>query len=212
MDEKGIIKYQCRWIEDDPLPPGMIVQINRWRDRLYRKGWIGAYENGVGFGNLSVRIADSRRFIISGSGTGRLNALDVRHYTTVLEVDHVRNALTCQGPIRASSESMTHAAVYLSAPMINAIIHTHHLELWETLIDRIPTTSRSAEYGTSEMVREVLRLFQETDVGKKKIFVMGGHEEGIITFGRDLKEAGDVLLNFSGESKIPCGQPTPDSA
>lgn len=211
MDEKGIIKYRCRWIEEEPLSPEMIVHINRWRERLYLLGWIGAYENGIGFGNISIRVPDSNRFIITGSGTGRLPVLDVRHYTLVVEVDLDRNTLTCRGPIKASSESMTHAAVYLSSPEINAVIHTHHLELWEALLDRIPTTSRSAEYGTPEMAREVLRLFGETDVGRKKIFVMGGHEEGIMTIGRDLKEAGDFLLKFSKESKSLRSQPSQDS-
>lgn len=211
MDEKGIIKFQCRWIEGDPFPQERIDHINRWRDRLYRLGWIGAYENGIGFGNISIRLPDSSRFIITGSGTGRLKVLDVRHYTLVEEVDLARNTLTCRGPIKASSESMTHAAVYLSATRINAVIHTHQLELWKRLMDRMPTTSRSAEYGTPEMAREVFRLFRETDLVEKKIFVMGGHEEGIMTFGRDLKEAGDILLKFSEESKSLRSQPAQDS-
>jgi hypothetical protein len=41
---------------------------------------------------------------------------------------------------------------------------------------------------------------KETDVKYKNIFVMGGHEEGIITFGRNLNEAGKTLLNHFSKS------------
>jgi hypothetical protein len=44
------------------------------------------------------------------------------------------------------------------------------------------------------MAREVTRLFEVTDVQSRKIFVMAGHEGGIITFGKDLEEALTVLM------------------
>jgi hypothetical protein len=37
-------------------------------------------------------------------------------------------------------------------------------------------------------------LFAETALSEEKILVMGGHPEGIISFGNDLEEAGQVLL------------------
>ena len=69
-------------------------------------------------------------------------------------------------------------------------------QLWERLINKIPTTSPEAEYGTPEIARDIIRLFKETDVKEKKILVMGGHKEGIISFGKDLDEAGNVLLSY----------------
>ena len=79
---------------------------------------------------------------------------------------------------------------------IQAIIHIHNLELWNQLMDKVPTTKKEVPYGTPEMAKEVFRLFQETNVKEEKIIVMAGHDEGIIAFGKDLDEAGSVLLNF----------------
>ena len=33
---------------------------------------IGAYENGVGFGNISMRIKGGHQFVITGSATGEI--------------------------------------------------------------------------------------------------------------------------------------------
>ncbi len=44
------------------------------------------------------------------------------------------------------------------------------------------------------MAYEVTRLFEVTDVQSRKIFVMAGHEGGIIAFGKDLEVAFVVLL------------------
>jgi hypothetical protein len=39
------------------------------------------------------------------------------------------------------------------------------------------------------MGREVRRLFETTDLRERKIFIMGGHPEGFVTFGANLSEA-----------------------
>jgi len=51
------------------------------------------------------------------------------------------------------------------------------------------------------MVKEVTRLFSETDVLKKRIFSMAGHEDGIISFGKTAEEAGKVMLNYLARSQ-----------
>ena len=66
----------------------------------------------------------------------------------------------------------------------------------EKLLELVPSTSKDVEFGTPEMAREIIRLFRETDVLEKKILVMGGHKDGIITFGKDLDEAGGYLLAY----------------
>ena len=45
------------------------------------------------------------------------------------------------------------------------------------------------------MSDEVRRLFRETDVRQRRLFSMGGHEDGLVSFGRTAEEAGTVLLN-----------------
>jgi len=191
MDE-GYIKFKCRWIKTNPVPLERLLEINKWRNKLYDLGLIGVYDNGIGFGNISIRAKNN--FIITGSATGNLKRLNENHYSLVKKYNFMENSLTCEGPVKASSESLSHAAVYESSPETNAVIHIHNPEMWKKSLGKLPTTSKNAEYGTPEMADEIKRLFAETDVNKKKILVMGGHKEGIISFGKDLNEAGSILL------------------
>lgn len=199
MDE-GYIKFNCRWIKADAVEFEGFQEINRWRNRLHQLGLIGMYPNKVGFGNISLRVGGSRQFYITGSATGGLEELSEAHYTEVTDFNFLANSLTCFGPIKASSESLTHAAVYLAEPEVHAVIHVHHLKSWQTLLNQIPTTSCDVAYGTPEMSQEILRLFKETDLKDKQVLVMGGHSEGIISFGRNMEEAGRALLELIVEN------------
>jgi ribulose-5-phosphate 4-epimerase/fuculose-1-phosphate aldolase len=105
------------------------------------------------------------------------------------------NSVVCEGRIDASSESMTHAAVYACAPDARAVIHIHSGRHWVSLLDKIPTTSKSAAYGTPEMAREIKRLFDETDFREIRVMVMAGHDEGILSYGTNLDQAGRRLLD-----------------
>jgi L-ribulose-5-phosphate 4-epimerase len=193
MDE-GYIKFNCCWIKAAPLSQHSLTAINWWRDQLFALGLIGVYPDGVGFGNISMRFRGNT-FIITGSATGALQKLDGRHFVLVSGYNLAQNSLVCNGPIQASSESLSHAAVYESSPETRAVIHVHQLGLWKKLIHNVPTTSPEVFYGTPEMAYEIKRLFRETPVEKEKILVMGGHREGIIAFGASLEEAGEVLLS-----------------
>lgn len=194
MDEKGYIKYNCHWVKEKPLKSPLIEELNIWRDKLYLLKLIGAYPNGIGFGNISIRL-DGHTFLITGSATGHIKQLTAMHYTKVTSFNFEKNTLTCHGPIQASSESLTHAAVYALSTDINAVIHIHSKFLWDKLLRVIPTTSPSVEYGTPQMAFEIGRLFQETDLNTKRILVMAGHEEGIIAFGENLDDAGELILS-----------------
>jgi ribulose-5-phosphate 4-epimerase/fuculose-1-phosphate aldolase len=195
MPSEGYVKFNCEWIKAEPMSSKELVDLNKWRDKLYKLGLIGAYSTGIGFGNISIRVPESNSFIITGTATGNLSKLDNEHYTKVVKFDVEKNSLTCAGPIKASSESLSHAIIYKVDASVGAVIHIHNKEFWQRILDVIPTTSRDIEYGTPEMAKEIERLFGETDVKERKILAMGGHEEGIISFGKDLEEAGTVLLN-----------------
>jgi len=195
MQDEGYIKFQCNWEKGPPPAAEFIDKLNHWRDLLFEKKLIGAYPDGIGYGNISIRFK-ANQFIISGSATGHLSELTSAHYSLVTDFDTDYNQLTCEGPIKASSESMSHGIIYQLDQKVNAVIHVHHLDLWEKLIDFVPTTSPDVAYGTPEMANEIQRLFYETDLPKKKIFVMAGHEEGIFTFGKDMEEAGEVLREY----------------
>ena len=60
----------------------------------------------------------------------------------------------------------------------------------------IPLTSLDIEYGTSELAIEIKRLFKEENLLEKKVLVIGGHQDGIITFGETPDEAGTKILDL----------------
>ena len=196
MIDEGYIKYQCHWQNSPIITFNEIKELNQWRDKLYQLNLIGQYDNGVGFGNISIRDRQPEYFIISGTQTGGITHLTPEHYTKVIEFDWQKNSVSCLGSIKASSETLTHAALYVANPEIKAVIHVHHLSLWQRLINKVPTTDINCAYGTPEMAQEIIRLSQEEETRKLKIIVMSGHQEGIITFGRSLTEAGNILLGY----------------
>ena len=197
MIDEGYIKYQCNWLKSIAISREIFVKLNPWRDKLYQLGLIGEYENGIGFGNLSIRNPKNpQQFIITGTHTGSLATLSEQHYTTVTDFNWQENWVTCCGSIQASSEALTHGAIYVADPEINAVIHVHHGELWRKLMDKVPTTHRNCAYGTPEMAQEIIRLCKNNQLKNTKIIVMSGHEEGIISFGKNLDEAGEILLNY----------------
>jgi len=193
MKETGVIKFNCNWIKEKALNNNLLVDLNFWRNRMFALGLIGVYADGIGYGNISIRL-QGNQFIITGSATGKFKKLTSEHYTKVVDYDVEKNSLTAVGPIIASSESLTHAVLYEYDKNINAVIHIHNLALWQKLMNKIPTTNKNVEYGTPAMAKEIIRLFDSTNLKNQKMLVMAGHEEGIISFGKDLNEAGNLLL------------------
>ncbi len=197
IKDEGVIKFHCQWTKTGSLTQGRIENLNLARNRLYDLGFIGVDDDGIGFGNISIRNGKGNQFIISGTQTGGIPRLHAAHYTRVTGFDLAQNSVTCEGPIQASSESLTHAMLYGLSGEIQAVIHIHHRDLWARLLNKVPTTSKAVPYGTPEMALEVKRLFKEAKLDEKKIFVMAGHEEGIVAFGKKLDEAGQILLNLA---------------
>jgi L-ribulose-5-phosphate 4-epimerase len=193
MKDEGVIKYQCNWIPGDPLTPGLISELNSWRNTLYDLKLIGVTEDGIGYGNISIRYRGNE-FIISGSGTGCFPRLDERHYALVMQADFESNSISSAGPLPPSSESLTHAMIYRCDKNVNAVIHVHQFELWEQLLANLPHTQKEVSYGTVEMAHEIQRLFSDENLAENRIFAMGGHYTGVIAFGQTLDEAGNLLL------------------
>ena len=193
MSETGSVKFKCEQVRLEISRFAGFAELNRYRRKLLALGMIGVDASGVGFGNLSIRDGATAQFYITGSATGRIPELMPADYARVVAYDFARNWLQCEGSTIASSESLTHAAVYESDPTARAVIHCHDLKLWAALLDKAPTTPKRVEYGTPEMAYAVRRLFEGTDVEKRKIFVMAAHDGGLVTFGRNLKDAFGIL-------------------
>ena len=192
-DEKGYIQFRCDWEPGEPPAALHAAPLAEWRNRLHAFGLIGVYPDGIGYGNLSARLPGGN-FIISGTATGGVPAIGPEHITAVTAYEIAANWLRCRGPVQASSESLSHAAVYESDSAIAALIHVHHLGLWERLRGVIPTTDPAAEAGTPEMAWAITELLRDQTARDRGLFVMGGHREGLIAFGTTLDEAGEALL------------------
>ena len=211
MQEEGVIKFDLRFTEHTPVSLDPFAGLNRWRSILWERTLIGqdpARYGGYGFGNVSQRLAHSpdhqgqRAFLISGSQTGHLSTLHEQHYAVVSHYDPLKNSVTAYGPIRPSSESLSHGMVYDQSCDIRVVLHVHSPAIWQAADElRLPVTAARVAYGTPAMALEVDRLFSETRVAQQQIFAMGGHEDGIVSFGRHAEEAGMILLDMLEQSR-----------
>jgi hypothetical protein len=85
---------------------------------------------------------------------------------------------------------------------IRIVLHVHSPDIWLAADSLgIPVTDSAVPYGTPQMAAEVQRLFKETDVHEQKIFSMGGHEDGVVSFGTSAEEAGEILLRTLDASR-----------
>jgi L-ribulose-5-phosphate 4-epimerase len=198
------IKFSCERVAAE-IPSGLrrgydgqafggLAKLNAYRRKLLDLGLIGVDPNGIGFGNLSAKDGATDNFYITGSATGGIHELTLADCAKVVACDFERNRVRYEGSALPSSESLTHAAIYESDANAGAVIHCHDSKLWAAILNEAPTTSKAADYGTPEMANEIRQIFTRTDVQRRKIIVMAGHEAGILTFGKDLEEAFAVLM------------------
>lgn len=205
VQQEGVIKFELEFRPALPLPAAALREINAWRKVLYLLRFTGqdpGRYDGLGYGNISQRLApfevppEQRRFVISGTQTGGLAELGTEHYTTVLESSPEENRLVAAGPIRPSSESLTHAALYGLDSSLRCVMHAHSPEIWRHAAALgLPCTDPAAAYGTPEMAAETRRLFHDEKVRAGGVLVMGGHEDGVVAFGPSAEAAGTVLLH-----------------
>lgn len=188
--EDGIIKYRCHWDRSLAIEKFNLDSIIYWRDKAFDLGYIGIYENGIGFGNISRREDDG--FLVSGSATGNLIKTTFENYALVNKWDIKKNQLWCSGAVQASSESLTHAIIYDTLPMVNSILHIHNAELWEKYYSILPSTAKEIEYGTPEMALAIQELILKSG-SSTGIFLMKGHEEGLISFGSNFDQVFESL-------------------
>ncbi len=198
MIDDGYIKFNNLLTEGDPPDQIYLTELNSWRNTLYNYGLLGAYDNGVGYGNVSRRFGEGS-FIISGSGTGNQTYLSNKEYVRVNSFNEKTNTTESTGLISPSSESMTHGIIYRSSPKVRCVMHVHNIQLWNNHKHRHPTTAVHVAYGTPAMANEVRSIVSQLSAQHPQVIIMGGHKEGIIVYGPSILSVGTVSLQSISE-------------
>jgi len=196
--QEGVIKFRLEHLQTAPLSQEKLAELNIWREWMFTHALIGETDTPqgkVGYGNISCRMPEG--FAITGSQTGHLPHLSPADYCLVRECQPEKNLVISQGPIKPSSESLTHAVLYQIDKQINWVMHAHNAPIWQAAAAMgLPCTAPDVAYGSPEMAAETLRLFTETEVRKMGIFAMAGHDDGILSFGETAQEAAEVLKRY----------------
>jgi ribulose-5-phosphate 4-epimerase/fuculose-1-phosphate aldolase len=200
-EKEGVIKYQLDFTPGPPVAAGKIQDINAWRRIFFLLGIIGqdpSRYGGYGFGNVSRRLQpDGNAFLISGTQTAHLTDLGPEHYAIVTACDPLHNHITAEGPVKPSSEALTHGAIYRADQSIAYVFHVHSPDIWQQASHlAIPATARNVSYGTPEMAGEIERQLADATTRQKQIIVMGGHEDGVIAFGASAEKTGQTLVRY----------------
>ena len=183
----GVIKYSIEHTTQDAPAFEQYEELEALRARLFTLGLIGV-QDGIGYGNISAREKDKNSFFITATQTGDLASLTSEHYTYISDYDFSKFQVISQGKHQPSSEALSHAMIYQISSAINAVIHIHSKALWEFMKEN-NSLFTTAEYGTVQMVEEIASLYKEENPFDEAIFVMKGHEDGVIAFGRTIQEA-----------------------
>ena len=192
--DEGVIKFKLT-LKRAPAPEQtQFIALEKWRALFYKLGLVGEYPiDNIGYGNLSSRI-QKKTFIITGSQTGHLAHLQAHHYTKVIDCDLKKGSVTAEGLIPPSSESLTHYGIYEANPAIQYVFHVHHPKLWKLLQQEdYDFIDEGIQYGTQEMANAASELLKDKTSG---IFVMKGHEDGIISYATNAEDAGKNLLDL----------------
>jgi len=190
----GVIKYSIEHQrQGTPLFSGY-EQLEALRTRLFTLGLIGE-KDGIGYGNLSMRHEGSKSFFITATQTGRKQTLSREYYTYISDYDFNTFKIISQGTHKPSSEALSHAMIYAIDDRITTVIHIHSLALWKFMKAK-NNLFTTAEYGTADMAEEISGLYDNLDPMTNNAFVMKGHEEGIITFGKSVEEAELALYSI----------------
>lgn len=194
--DEGYVKFTAH-LTDAELPDcPELAALNEVRTELHELELIGVLPDGIGYGNLSVRLPGEDVFWISGTATGAERELPLQSYCRVDSFDAATNEVWCRGRVEASSETMSHGAVYEANSEIGCVIHVHSRELFDFMrIGHFAKTPAEVEYGTPEMAAEVRKLVEESGEAEG-VFVLAGHQDGVVAYGPDIATARDVLFGL----------------
>ncbi len=192
MIDEGYIKYQAERHDGSIPRVEWLRDLNMVRTTLWNMKLIGVYDNGIGYGNLSYRHVNES-FLISGSATGSHMVLRPEQYALVESFDLDKNCVKVLGKVDASSESMSHGAIYKASPDTNVVIHIHSRKMFDYMRKyEYPETPESVAFGTPELAKAIAGVVEKRGE-PNGIFVTAGHDEGVIAYGENLDAAYDHI-------------------
>ncbi len=205
--QEGVIKYRLHHRKQD-IPVDIDIEaIERWRARFHEMGLIAQDPrryDGHDFGNISQRCPRHDAplaFLVSGSQTAHLPHMDARGYALVTHFDIEENRLDAIGATPPSSEALTHAVIYENDATANAAIHIHDPLPWQRAEALgLPITDPRVAYGTVAMANEMKRIMT-SGLTPECVMAMGGHEDGIIAWGKDLPSVASALSRYHDQAK-----------
>ncbi len=205
---EGVIRFEALHTARmlDPRVHGDTARaLAAWREVLARLRVLGRDADryqGFGFGNVSARVGPMgdvprgrRRFLVTGSQTGGRIDVTLDDFCLVERWDTAANRVWSEGMVPPSSESLTHGALYDVGADVRVVLHGHAPEIWRhARALGLPVSRPEIENGTPAMAAEVVRMWRESTLASVGLLVMGGHEDGVLAFGRAPDEAGGVLV------------------
>lgn len=201
--DDGYIKYTSTRRDGRVPPSAALDELNRARTTLFNLGLIGVYGNGVGYGNLSIRANEDNQFVITASATGAQRILQVEQFCLVESFSIQNNHVQSVGSLPASSESMTHGAIYAAHRGVHCVIHVHSRRLFDHLLQTgAPATPADVPYGTPAMARRVAQLAAQQPQ-LPTVFAMAGHDEGVVVYGKDTASTLDALCALLQRTSTP---------
>jgi ribulose-5-phosphate 4-epimerase/fuculose-1-phosphate aldolase len=114
----------------------------------------------------------------------------------VKSFDIAGNSIVSRGLIQASSESMTHGAVYRAGRGVNCVIHIHSKKIFDGMLqDDYPFTPKALAFGTPEIALAIGKCVEKIGSDEDKI-VLAGHDGGIIAYGANIERSLHSILEL----------------
>lgn len=202
VEREGVIQYRLDFqvVALEGKLQSVVDELNHLRQPLFEASLIGQDSSrygGLGFGNLSIKVADE--FLVSGTQTGHLPVLGMSDVALVRTCQPSRNHIDAYGLCEPSSEAMTHGVLYSIDASVNVVVHVHSPHIWRhRQVLGLSATAAHIPYGTPEMAKAVVELWPTIDkVNGVGVFAMAGHEDGIVAAGTDGKSVVCRLLELA---------------
>ncbi len=203
---EGVIQFRADHVREALAPElgATAARLAAWRRILRALGVLGqdpSRYGGYGFGNVSARVPPfptppgRRRFLVSATQTSGVAEPTLADFALVERYDLAANRVESRGSALPSSEALTHGAIYDLTSEVRCVLHVHAPELWRRAGElELPTTSPGLREGTAALADEIRRLRPTWVLAASGVVAMGGHEDGMIAFGKSEEEAGQRLV------------------